>query len=81
MTSATTTPTRPPLARLLAPPQELQLPPDQLPIPPKPVPDPGHDMPDEVNPERPPEIGDPTLPGEHVPVRDPQPPATVHARG
>ena len=52
----------------------LHAPPEPLPEPPAPLPAPGPRQPDEGEPEMPPEIIEPSLPGEHAPVRDPRPP-------
>ena len=59
---------------LHAPPEPLPEPPAPLPAPPAPLPAPGPPQPDEGEPEMPPEIIEPSLPGEHAPVRDPRPP-------
>jgi hypothetical protein len=45
--------------------------PDVIPLPPTPHPRQTPDTPAEIGPAHPPEVIEPSLPGEHAPVRDP----------
>lgn len=58
--------------------QQDQMPPERLPLPPTPNPSPERLPPGEPQPGLPPEVQDPSLPGEHLPIGDPQPPGIVH---
>ncbi|MDO9095162.1 MAG: hypothetical protein Q8R98_29995 [Rubrivivax sp.] len=75
MTPSRYTPWYPPAA--LAP-VHLHAPPEQVPVPPPPLPVPEPGRPNPRDPDTPPEINEPSLPGQHAPVRDPLPPTRMH---